>query len=69
MDTQRVDIRICARCFEDHSGLEFSRFSRPLNVEVSDPVKGLVTAMTYEWWAMCPQLHEPLIMHVVQTQG
>ena len=46
-----TNISRCARCGGDHKDLEFL----PL-VNASDE---------WNWWAMCPQIEQPILMKVV----
>ncbi len=44
-------LRSCARCGEDHPGLTFFKFLRPVT--------------GYEWWTPCPTTDEPILMRIV----
>lgn len=44
-------IRNCARCGEDH-GISYRRFKK-------NPVE------SYDYWAMCPTLNEPILIKVI----
>lgn len=50
----RVDIESCARCGEDHHGLDFTRFNRQMD----------------EWthWALCPTTGEPIELRICEPQ-
>ena len=46
-------VRSCARCGGDHAALEFLPISNP--------------APDFTHWAMCPTVHQPIIMLVKST--
>lgn len=48
-----VDVNRCARCGQDHEGLEFRLFDRPCG----------------EWthWAMCPVTQEPILCRIEES--
>lgn len=45
----------CARCGETHYDLEFTRFTRPVEMDE-----------TYTYWTMCPEQSEPILMRVIE---
>lgn len=60
METMEIDINNCARCGGDHEDLEFRKFTRYPVVE---------GGKTFEWWAACPILSEPILLMVVEGTG
>lgn len=48
-----VNVNHCARCGQDHEGLEFSPFTNPCG----------------EWthWAMCPVVREPILCRIMDS--
>ena len=48
--TGKSDISNCARCGEDH-GISYRKFKK-------NPVE------TYDYWAMCPRLDEPILIKI-----
>jgi len=45
-----IDVHCCQRCGKDHSRLQFRKFTNPVT--------------EYEWWAMCPEIDEPILLKV-----
>ena len=43
-----VSIHHCARCGGNHKNLRFNRLT--------------LEAESFKWWAMCPDLNEPILM-------
>jgi len=50
----KTDIVNCARCGEDHAGMEFQEF-------VQKPDTG------HTHWAMCPEIEQPILLVIVNT--
>jgi len=50
-------IKNCARCGETHPNLEFEKLARAF---ISD-------TETYQYWAMCPKLREPVLLAVLDN--
>jgi hypothetical protein len=48
-----IDVFSCARCGEDHRGLEFKNFTNPITFG----------ELLFEFWGICPTTKEPLIRH------
>jgi hypothetical protein len=46
--TMTIDVKHCSRCGGDHAQLVFKKLTRP--------------AATFQFWAMCPYLGEPILM-------
>lgn len=45
--TKKINVRQCQRCGQDHV-MEFTPLTNPAN--------------EYEWWGMCPNLKEPVLL-------
>lgn len=54
--TVTIDVDNCARCEEDHKGLKFKEFVRPLQTSASTH------------WCMCPTSKEPILMKIVSDK-
>jgi hypothetical protein len=52
-----INVGFCARCGEDHEGLEFKLFTH-----VVDDMDG-----PWTHWALCPTNGEPILMKIVST--
>lgn len=52
----------CARCGEMHYDLEFTRFTRPIVVELNP----LEPDIIYTYWTMCPEQNEPILMRIIE---
>jgi hypothetical protein len=48
-----TDIKYCARCGEDHGGLQFVRFKHPCG--------------EFTHWAMCPKMQEPILLRRAES--
>lgn len=55
--TMKVSIQYCARCGQDHDGLEFQLLTHPMND--SDGIRN--------YWAPCPTNGEPILMRILQV--
>jgi hypothetical protein len=54
-----VDVHSCARCGGEHTALQFKTFTyNPIGVE----------AKVFEFWAMCPETEEPIILRSWYTE-
>ncbi len=54
----RVTIVDCARCGETHYDLEFTRFTRPIELE-----------KTYTYWTVCPETDKPILMRIIEESA
>lgn len=52
-EAMAISITHCARCHQDHDYLWFERFGYPV-------IDGDGTV--WDWWALCPVTHEPVLM-------
>ena len=48
-------VKDCSRCGKDHADLKFRKFHKP--------------AGEYQYWAMCPNRQEPVLLAVVLETG
>lgn len=59
-----VNIIHCARCGENHDGLDFLPFTEPVEY---DPVSKVILhcEIQFTHWALCPTTGEPILMQVL----
>jgi len=55
-ETKKANIKDCARCGNDHEGLIFKRFVRPIYDK---------DGTIWHYWTLCPETDEPLLMRGV----
>lgn len=55
-----IDVHSCARCEEDHSNIEFSPLTHPIESEASN--------IRWTHWTMCPSLNEPILLYIIQEE-